>query len=609
MNIARRLAVLAVLVVLGSVAVVPSRAQDNSRPAAPAPVTYQGLIAMLRSGASEAEILDRLRKSPVDVSFTLGTGQVEELKKMRVSDEFIGALRDLVARGATQALAGSDITDFVLILDCSGSMMEFTPDQKSKMDVAKVAMADLIQKIPNGLRVAFIVYGHNREQACNAVQVLRGLDTIDDAGKSALSRAISGLRPVGNTPIALALRTAGEELSKSQGLSKLVLITDGVETCNGDPAREAAALAKALKLRDGVEVIGLGLKPEERKAVEAIARAGNGKYLGADSAKELTKALIAVRPAAPEQRKSRGPEFAGQSAKPGTFLNNAPLVPAGEYKGTLAMMAAHYYRTPVRAGQELRVVGQVQKAPYQAMNQVNNQTFTITIYDASLEVVAREKVEVKDTPTALQTLRATWAPKTSGVAYVAIAASDNHDGPGSPASLYPENTVPRPSPYTLRIRVEGAGAGEPPAPIAVASSQAGAGFAQAGELAIPSMAADDLKLGEVAFYRTSVTKGETLQVSAAAQKPWYRASNGSIEATYTLTVYDDDQVQVAQRKLEVPMNPPDAQTLVLTWPVAMSGQAYISVSCENSGQDVYPETFQPKPGFLTVQVARAPGGE
>src|SRR5207247_11176809 len=114
-------------------------------------VTYQDVVKLLRSGKGEDEILDILKKSPVETTFTLGEDQVKQLKKMRVSDEFIAALKSLKKPTAP----GSDITDFVVILDCSGSMIGLTPDGKTKMDAAKKATTELIERLPNGLRVAF----------------------------------------------------------------------------------------------------------------------------------------------------------------------------------------------------------------------------------------------------------------------------------------------------------------------------------------------------------------------------------------------------------------------------------------------------------------------
>ena len=78
--------------------------------------------------------------------------------------------------------------------------------------------------------------------------------------------------------------------------------------------------------------------------------------------------------------------------------------------------------------------------------------------------------------------------------------------------------------------------------------------------------------------------------------------SGGIKATFTLTLYDDDQVQVGQKKIVVEKNPPDAQSLSVAWPATVSGNAYASVSAINSGGDIYPNNFQPAPGRFSLQV-------
>jgi len=266
------------------------------------------------------------------------------------------------------------------------------------------------------------------------------------------------------------------------------------------------------------------------------------------------------------------------------------------------MMGAHYYQVAVRKGQELRAVGIVQKTPYQASNSNIHQTFRITIYDQGFNVVGRESAVVDGNPTTPNTVRATWRATADGVAYVGISASDNHDRSDSPVSLYGELN-PKPSPYTLRIRLTGEATGEAPRPLVRMEAKPGNGFGSAGELSAPGVAAADIKLGEVLFYRLPVKKGQTYSASAAVQKPWYHANNSRIKARYTLTAYDDDQVQVAQKKIEVEMNPADARTLSVAWTVELSGQAFISIACENSGGAIYPNKFEPKPGRLAVQIS------
>jgi Ca-activated chloride channel family protein len=184
-----------------------------------------------------------------------------------------------------------DVTSIVIILDCSGSMADKTQDGPSKMEVAKKVVSGLIEKIPNGRKVAFIIYGHDAELKCQAVEVVRPLSELDEAGKGRLKTALARLKPVGHTPIALSLRVAARELARDDGLCGVILITDGMETCHGDPNAEAARLAENPKLTFGLHVVGFDVDPKERQAVEAIARAGKGTYYEAKSPQKLTEAV------------------------------------------------------------------------------------------------------------------------------------------------------------------------------------------------------------------------------------------------------------------------------------------------------------------------------
>jgi von Willebrand factor type A domain len=283
---------------LALVACHPAGAQDNKAPGAP-PVTFEEVVKLLRTGKSEKDILDTLGRSPIDVNFVLGEIQVDELRKMRVTDEFLTELRNLGMK--KPAFAAGDVTDLVLILDCSGSMTDRTKDGAVKMDAAKQAVTDLIRDFPAGRRLAFIVYGHDKKRECQAVDVVRPLGPLGTLAKDELLRYIGKLQPVGHTPIARALEAAAGELAKAKGLSKVVLITDGIETCHGDPVKAAAALVE--KAKADVDVIGFVLKPEEGLAVDRIAKAGRGKYYDAQTVENLRKDLQQVAQAPVQPKK------------------------------------------------------------------------------------------------------------------------------------------------------------------------------------------------------------------------------------------------------------------------------------------------------------------
>jgi hypothetical protein len=323
-------------------------------------------------------------------------------------------------------------------------------------------------------------------------------------------------------------------------------------------------------------------------------------------------------PPPPAQRETKQYEAAGKAVQPGAFFNDAPVVQADEYKGKLAMMQEDYYQIPVRKGQELRAVGIIQKTRYEMPTNGNHQDFGVAIYNSALQLVANEKVKTEDNPSEPVTIRATWTADADGVAYVGIGATDNYDkfteGPKLPYTGRDTNIKYfwqagiAPSPYTLRIRVEAeAAAAAAAAPIPSATIAGGNGYNNAAGITPPAIAVGDLKLGETAFYKTSVKKGDVLHFSAAFQKPWYEARGYfSVETTYTVTLFDDDQVQVGQGKEVVKRNVPEAHSVTLDLTAAMSGNVYVSISAKHTGNAEI-VTEPQHPGRLAVQVTKEGG--
>ena len=103
----------------------------------------------------------------------------------------------------------------------------------------------------------------------------------------------------------------------------------------------------------------------------------------------------------PKQRDTVKYEASGQAVKGGLWSHDAPVIPAGEYSGTLAMKEARFYQVAVRKGQELRAIGTIKKTPLVTRATIEapiNQDFVVTIYSPGLEVVAREEAKTKDNP-------------------------------------------------------------------------------------------------------------------------------------------------------------------------------------------------------------------
>ena len=272
---------------LKAVAAAKTTVDAPAKPPADKPlIDFEKVITLLESGVEADFIIAKLKKSPA--TYTLGDEQEKRLRAAGATDALISAMK----AGVKDADAPEPISDVALVLDVSNSMNEATADGRAKIDVAKEVVADLVRRIPEGLNVTVVIYGH--VPGCSAVKVLRPLSELKAADRAPLAEQLQGLKAVGNTPIALALRMAGEQFAGRKTYCGVVLITDGLESCNGDPAAEAARLAENPMLRFGVNVVGFGLKPAERASTEQIATSGKGKYYDAQDRAQLLAALEEV---------------------------------------------------------------------------------------------------------------------------------------------------------------------------------------------------------------------------------------------------------------------------------------------------------------------------
>lgn len=149
-------------------------------------------------------------------------------------------------------------------------MLDKLPDGTTKMDVARKVVTDFIRRIRNGRNLTFIVYGLNPRCKCEDVDVLLPLTEVTDQVKEKLAADIANIVPLGHTPLAKSMEMAGDELAKGKGLCMLVVVTDGMESCKGNPGAVAMRVDKRLNM-GGVDLIGLGVEPEETAVLKKLA--------------------------------------------------------------------------------------------------------------------------------------------------------------------------------------------------------------------------------------------------------------------------------------------------------------------------------------------------
>src|SRR5262245_2505805 len=191
-----------------------------------------------------------------------------------------------------------------LVLDASGSMNAKLPDGATRIGAAKAAVADLVGKLPGETRLALRAYGHQsptQAKNCQDTSLLVGFDAAA-RNKSAVIAAANTIRAQGYTPITHVLKIAAEEVGKESVDSRVVvLVSDGRETCAGDPCATAKALADA-DAKLVVHTVGLGVDAAARYQLQCIASMARGIYVGADRTAELTAALGRAAEAAPVRK-------------------------------------------------------------------------------------------------------------------------------------------------------------------------------------------------------------------------------------------------------------------------------------------------------------------
>jgi hypothetical protein len=193
------------------------------------------------------------------------------------------------------------VVNVELIFDSSGSMAQEVPSGETRIEAAKSVLNDVIDAIPEreGVNVGFRVYGHegsnqeaDRAESCQSSDLIVPIEGIN---KDALRGAVDSYEPVGWTPIALSLERAAADFQPPAENEKnaIVLVTDGLETCGGNPCDAAEALAQG-DVAVTTYVIGFGLTQDEQATLQCIADAGGGLNLGAGNTEELNEALFTV---------------------------------------------------------------------------------------------------------------------------------------------------------------------------------------------------------------------------------------------------------------------------------------------------------------------------
>ena len=179
----------------------------------------------------------------------------------------------------------------ILVLDASGSMWGQI-DGVSKITIAREVVAGILSDFPAGQNLGLVTYGHRERGQCADVELV----VPPAPGTAALiAETVNGLNPRGMTPMTDAVILAAEALRHTEQAATVILVSDGIETCNPDPCAAARALEEA-GIDFTAHVVGFDVSGEAEALMQmqCIAEATGGRFLTADNARELTEALQEV---------------------------------------------------------------------------------------------------------------------------------------------------------------------------------------------------------------------------------------------------------------------------------------------------------------------------
>ncbi len=185
---------------------------------------------------------------------------------------------------ASPALADEPST--IIVMDGSGSMWGQI-DGRAKLEIARDTVADVLGQLSADQSIGLMAYGHRRKGDCGDIELMVAPATGTAAD---IANRVNTMRFLGKTPLSEAVRQAAEALNYGEEAANVVLVTDGLETCEADPCALGRDL-EAAGFDFTAHVIGFGLTREEGAQVACLAENTGGRYIEARNASDLVVAL------------------------------------------------------------------------------------------------------------------------------------------------------------------------------------------------------------------------------------------------------------------------------------------------------------------------------
>ena len=236
-----------------------------------------------------------------------------------------------------------------LILDASGSMLQRIKGKRKIAIARDVLKKSVREMIPAGTPVALRVFGHKKADSCRTdlevpLAPLKPRRMLQKIGKI-------HAKNLAKTPIAASLAQVPKDLGSPKGKKVIILVTDGEETCEGDPQAEIEKL-KRMGYDIRINIVGFAIDDAALKETfKRWAALGNGAYFEAKDQRSLSAALRQALQLPYRVLDAKGVEVAR-----GVIGGEAVQLKAGDYQVIIESDPPHVLKKVHVDGEKLNIV-------------------------------------------------------------------------------------------------------------------------------------------------------------------------------------------------------------------------------------------------------------
>lgn len=249
--------------------------------------------SMLWAGQTGGEVSPVLQSEDISIAYARASARLLGPKPYTISAELDTRVIDpgaLEVAALTADNRSKSLDNLHIIFDASGSMLKRLEGTR-RIKIAKGALQGLFfedRLDSSQTKIGLRVFG-GPPGSCESKLV----EPLSTNNLVTLAKAVNAINPQNNakTAIGASLLAAKDDMANIEGTSSILLITDGEETCGGDPLSAIESL-KAAGIKTRIDVVSFALEPEiDRRTFKSWATAGGGIYADAQSSADLQAAI------------------------------------------------------------------------------------------------------------------------------------------------------------------------------------------------------------------------------------------------------------------------------------------------------------------------------